>query len=84
LRVINEDRIAPGQGFGVHPHREMGILTYPISGSIEHEDDMGNSTVISASEVQRMTAGDGIQVSDESLLRIVAKSEVEFLLFDMG
>jgi redox-sensitive bicupin YhaK (pirin superfamily) len=60
LRVFNDDVIKPEKGFGFHPHRDMEIVTYVISGQLEHRDDKGNHGVISAGEVQRMTAGRGI------------------------
>lgn len=64
LRVINEDVVLPGQGFGMHGHRDMEIVTYVIRGELEHRDSLGNGGILRAGELQRMTAGTGIRHSE--------------------
>ena len=76
LRVLNDDEVSPGMGFGTHPHSNMEIISIPLEGDLEHKDSMGNTTVIKQGDIQAMSAGTGVQHSEKNKNR---DKKVKFL-----
>jgi redox-sensitive bicupin YhaK (pirin superfamily) len=76
LRVLNDDEVAPGMGFGTHPHKNMEIISIPLEGDLEHKDSMGNTTVIRQGDIQAMSAGTGVEHSEKNKNR---DKKVKFL-----
>jgi quercetin 2,3-dioxygenase len=81
LRVLNDDIIAAGRGFGTHPHDNMEIITIPLKGGLEHKDSMGNSGVVMAGEVQVMSAGTGVQHSEYNASRTEDANTLQIWLY---
>lgn len=81
LRVLNDDSVAASMGFGMHPHDNMEIITIPFSGILEHKDSMGNTGIISAGEVQVMSAGSGITHSEFNHSKTEAVTLFQIWLF---
>jgi len=81
LRVLNDDIIDAGEGFGTHPHDNMEIITIPLEGSLEHKDSMGNGSIINAGEIQNMSAGKGITHSEFNPLADKAGNLLQIWIF---